>query len=111
MNGLAINNTNIKNIRYVDDTTLLANSNGDLQKIFNVVKSTSEQKGLDMNVKKTKTMVISKNEDMQVKIKVEGKNLEQVQQFKYLGQTITNEGKGNKEIEIRIAQAKSIFTK
>ena len=111
MNGLAMNSTNINNIRYVDDTTLLANSNGDLQKIFNVVKSTSEQKGLDMNVKKTKTMVISKNEDMQVKIKVEGKNLEQVQQFKYLCQTITNEGKGNKEIEIPIAQAKSIFIK
>ncbi|KAK3769063.1 hypothetical protein RRG08_032054 [Elysia crispata] len=52
----------------VDDTILLANSNQDLQKILDVVKNASEQKGLDMNVKKTKTMVIiisiSKNEDM-----------------------------------------------
>ena len=67
MNGLNINGTNINNIRYVDDTTLLANSNEDLQRIFDVVKSTSEQKGLDMNLKKTKTMVISKNVDIQVK--------------------------------------------
>ena len=45
---------------------------------------------------------------MQVKIKVDGKQFEQVQ-FKYLGQIITNEGKSNKEIEIHIAQAKSMF--
>ena len=64
-----------------------------------------------MNVKKTKTMAISKNEDIQAVIIVDGKQLEQVQQFKYLGQTITNEGKSNKEIEIRIAQAKSMFIK
>ena len=45
-------------------------------------------------------MIISKNEDTQVKIKVDRKQLEQVQQFKYLGQTITSEGKNNKEKEI-----------
>ena len=61
MNGLNINGTNIKNIRYKDDTTQLANSNEDLQKIFDVVKRSSKQKGLDMNVKKTKMMVDSKN--------------------------------------------------
>ena len=62
-----------------------------------------------MDVKKTKTMVIYKNEDMQAKIKDDGKQLEQVQQFKYLGQTLTDKCKSNKEIEIRIAQAKSMF--
>ena len=111
MYGLNINGININNIRYVDDTTLLASNNEDLQKIFDVVKSTSVQKGLDMNVKKTKTMVISKKEGIQATIQVDGKQLEQVQQFKYLGQTITNEGKSNKEIQIRIAQAKSMFMK
>ena len=60
-----------------------------------------------MNVKKTKMMVISKSEDMQAKIKVDGKQLEQVQQFKYLGRIITIEGKSNKEIE----KAKSMFIK
>ena len=110
MNGLNINSTNINNILYVDVTSLLANSKEDLQKIFDVVMSTSEQKGLDMIVKKTKTMVISKNEDMQAKIIVDGKPTEQVH-FKYLGQIITNEGKSNKEIENSIAQAKSMFIK
>ena len=60
------------NIRYVDVTTLLASSIKDLQKIFYVVKRTRGQKRLDMNVKKTKTMVIGKNEDIQAKIKVDG---------------------------------------
>ena len=93
MIGLNINGTNINNIRYVDDTTLLANSNEDLQKIFDVVKSSSEKKGLDMNVKKTKTMVISRNKNIQANINVDGKYLDQVKQFKYLGQTITKKGK------------------
>ena len=75
MNGLNINSTHINNIRCVDASTLLTNINGDLQKIFDVVKSASEQKGFDMNVKKTKMMVISKNEDMQTKIKVMENNL------------------------------------
>ena len=56
-------------------------------------------------------MVICKNEDMQAKIEVDGKQLEQVQEFRYLGQTVTNKGKSNKEIEIRIALAKSMFMK
>ena len=58
-----------------------------------------------MNVKKTKTIIISKNEDRQNQNSVDGKQVEQVQQFKYLGQTVTNDGKRNKEIEICIEQA------
>ena len=42
MNGLNINGTNINNICYVDDTTLLAKCNEELQNIFDIVKSTSE---------------------------------------------------------------------
>ena len=48
---------------------------------------------------------------MQAKIKVDGKQLEKLQQFKYTGQAITKEGKSNKKIEIRIAQAKSMIIK
>ena len=75
MNGLYINGTNINSKHCVDETTLLANNNEDLQKIFVVVKRTSEHTGLDMNVKKMKTIVINKNEDMQAKIKVDGSTI------------------------------------
>ena len=107
--GLNINGRNINNLRYVDDTTLLANNQEDLQRIVNTVKTESEIKGLNMNVDKTKTMVISKKEGQKAKIIVDGKELEQVKSYKYLGQTVTDEAKNDKEISIRIAQAKSTF--
>ena len=107
--GININGRNINNIRYVDDTTLLASSNDDLQVIVDKVKSQSERMGLNMNVSKTKTMVISRNEGTKANIQVDGKILEQVDHFKYLGQTVSESGKNIQEIKIRIAQAKSTF--
>ena len=79
LTGIKISGKNINNIRYVDDTTLLANNNEDLQTIFYKVKYESEQKGLYMNVAKTKTMVISKTEGKTANIMADGKSLEQVQ--------------------------------
>ena len=102
MNGLNIYGTNIKNIRYVDDTTLLANSNEDPQKIVDVVKSTSEQKRLDINVKKTKTMVISKNEDMQEKIKVDGKQLKKVEQFYICAKQLLTKAKVTRKLRFAL---------
>ena len=109
MTGIMINGTNINNIRYVDDTTLLASNNKDLQEIFDKVKAESEAKGLNMNVSKTKTMVISRTEGKEAKIIADGKVLEQVHHFKYLGQTVNENGKTDQEVKIRIAQAKSTF--
>ena len=83
MPGININGTNINNIRYADDTALLASSNDDLQKLVDKVKKESDQQALNMNVSKTKTMVISRDEGKTAKIKVEGKLLEQVDHFKY----------------------------
>ena len=58
---------------------------------------------------KQKTMVISRNEGTRADIQVDGKSLEQVNHFKYLGQTVSDTGKNIQEIKIRIAQAKSTF--
>ena len=109
MTGIQIHGQNINNIRYVDDTTLLANSKEDLQKIFNTVKEESAKKGLEMNVSKTKTMVISKNKELRADIEADEEILEQVEHFKYLGQIVNNEIKSDQEIIKRIAQAKSTF--
>lgn len=55
-------------------------------------------------------MVISKEEDNLIYIKADGDHLEQVDHFKYLGQTITPDGKNEKEItQQRIAISKSRF--
>ena len=60
MCGINIQGHNINNLRYADDTALIASNADDLQKIVTQVKSASSKAGLDMNVKKTKTMLLSK---------------------------------------------------
>ena len=97
--GIKIAGKNITNLRYADDTALMAESEEALQRIVDEVKMKSLEKGLKMNTKKTKTMVISRNTSApQVSIKVDGETLEQVQSFKYLGQTITTDGKTDTKI-------------
>ena len=73
MEGINIHGQNINNLRYADDTALMANKPENLQKVVTKVKEVSSKGGLDMNVKKTKTMVNSKEpEGKKVDIKVNG---------------------------------------
>ncbi|GFR85474.1 craniofacial development protein 2 [Elysia marginata] len=64
-----------------------------------------------MNTKKTNVMVISKTGPPKVNIKVKGKCIEQIEQFKYLGQLITTDARSDDEIKSRITITKSAFTK
>ena len=63
---------NLNNLRYADDTALLAESESILQDIVDVVRQNSEEKGLSMNVKQTKTMVVCRDEIPDVRIVVNG---------------------------------------
>ena len=78
---------------------------------MDAAKEGSEEKGLSMNVRKTKTMVVSKNKNVTANILVENEILEQVDIFKYLGQLITPDAKNEKEVRARIAMAKGRFEK
>ena len=49
---------NLNNLRYADDTAILAREQNDLQEIVNKVNEENSKAGLDMNVKKTKAMII-----------------------------------------------------
>ena len=106
---MCINGKNMNNLRYADDTVLLAESKDDLQILTNNVRHHSKESGLDMNVKKTKTMIISRDNGTRANISIDNEELEQVEEFKYLGQTITADAKTEKEIKIRIGIAKSRF--
>ncbi|XP_038071377.1 uncharacterized protein LOC119740219 [Patiria miniata] len=88
----------------------MAKTERDLQNIVDKIKEESEKLGLKMNVKKTKTMVISKRKS-KTSIQVDGKELEQVDSFIYLGQMITEDGRCQDEIKRRIAIGKSVFNK
>lgn len=59
--GISINGKSLNNIGYADDTTSLADSHEGLQHLVRRIAITSSKYGLDMNIKKTKLMIISKN--------------------------------------------------
>ena len=105
--GVNTGGKSITNLRYADDTALIAESAQCLQLIVDVVKSESLKRGLKMNIKKTKTMVVSRDQvNPKVDIKVDGTALEQMETFKYLGQTITSDGRLDTAIRQRIEIAR-----
>ncbi|GFS25422.1 endonuclease-reverse transcriptase [Elysia marginata] len=63
LKGIRIGGVNINDLRYADDTVLLAESESELQAILDVVTDASMEMGLDLNAKKTECMTTSKNAD------------------------------------------------
>ena len=110
--GLRIGGQNITNLRYADDTVLLAESQEDLQRLLDVMVAESERKGLSINCKKTESMVISKKKEAPTcNLKVKDKIVKQVSAFNYLGSTVTEDSRCVSEVKRRIALAKSAFSK
>ena len=108
--GIAVGGVIINNIRYADDTALIATSEEGIQSLLNTVVEASESMGLHLNVEKTVCMTISKKEvPPACTIQASGKIIKQVEQFNYLGSYITSNGKCDKEISRRIGMAKSAF--
>ena len=76
---------NISNLRFADDTTLMAESEEELKSLLMRVKEESERAGLTLNIKKTKIMASTPNTAWQI----EGENVEVVTDFLFLGSKIT----------------------
>ena len=90
---------------------LIADSEEKLQNILTTVTNESENKGLQLNAKKTECMVISKQSDIPVfNILCEGERIKQVFTSKYLDFTITPDARCNTEIK-KISLSKDTFTK
>ena len=111
MEGIKVGGHNLNNIRYADDTVLIATSEIQLQKIVDKVVVESEAKGMEVNITKTECMVIQKDpkNDNTCNIMIHGEQLKNVESFKYLGSLVTTDGRCNKDIRSRIAQAKQAF--
>ena len=108
--GLKIGGHNINNIRYADDTVLTADSEEKLQELLNKVVEESENKGLELNSKKTQSMIITRKTSIpKCEIKIKENTIKQANSFKYLGTQITSDGRNHQEIKSRIAQAKASF--
>ena len=105
--GIKIGGRRITNMRYADDTTLLCNNREDLLKLLKSVKDASERRGLLLNTKKTKIMVIDPSrDDVGEAYKVDGQDLEKVTHFEYLGSMINTRGDCSQEIRRRLAMGK-----
>ena len=110
--GIKIGGYNINNVRYADDTVLVADDAEKLQELVSVVVRASEERGLTVNKEKTKVMVASKSSNtVRVQISVNDATLEQVNSFKYLGSVLTEECRCTTEIKKRVGIAKTAFIK
>ncbi|GFR80495.1 catenin (Cadherin-associated protein), alpha 3 [Elysia marginata] len=110
MEGLKIGGHNINNIRYADDTVLTVDSEEKLQELLNKVVEESKNKGLELNSKKTESMVITRKTSIpKCEIEIEVNTIKQANSFKYLETQITSDGRNHQEIKSRIAQAKASF--
>ena len=85
--GIKIAGRNINNLRYADDTTLMAESKEELKSLLLKVKEKSEKAGLKLNIQKTKIMTSGPITSWQI----DGETMETVMDFTFLGSKISHE--------------------
>ena len=93
--GIKIARRNINNLRYADDTTLMAESEEELKSLMMKVKEESEKAGLKFNIQKTKIVASSPITSWQI----DGETMETVTDFIFLGSKITTDGDCSHEIK------------
>ena len=93
--GIKIAGRNINNLRYVDDTTLMAESEGELKSLLMKVKEESEKVGLKLSIQKTKIMASGPITSWQI----DGETMETVRDFIFLCSKITADGDRSHEIK------------
>ena len=86
--GIKIAGSNINNLRYVDDTTVMAENKEELKSLLMKVKEESEKVGLKLNIQKMKIMASGRITSWQV----DGETMETVTDFIFLGSKITADG-------------------
>ena len=102
--GIKIARRNTNNLRYADDTTLMAQSKEELKSFLMRVKVESETAGLKLSIRKTKIMASSPITSWQMK----GENVAAVTDFLFLGSKITVDGDCSHEIKRHLLLAKKL---
>ena len=93
--GIKISGRNINNLRYADDSTLMAEREEELKILLMKVKEESEKAGLKLNIQKTKIMAPGPITLWQI----DGETIETVTDFIFLGSKITADGNCSHEIK------------
>ena len=102
--GFKIAERNVNNLRYADDTTLMAKSEKELKKILMKVKEGSEKVGLKLNIQKTKITASSPITSWQI-------NRETVADFIFGGSKITADGDFNHAIKRHLLLGRKVMMK
>ena len=97
---------NINNLRYADDTTLMAESEEELKSLLMKVKEESEKVGLKLNIQKTKIMASGPIMSWQT----DGETMETVRGFIFGGSKITADGDCSHEIKRRLLLGRKVMT-
>ena len=97
---------NINNLRYADDTTLMAESEEELKSLLMRVKEESEKVGLKLNIQKTKIMASG----LITSWEIDGETVETVSDFIFLGSKITTDGDCSHEIKRRLLLGRKVMT-
>ena len=104
--GIKIARRNINNLRYADDTTLMAESEEELKSLLMEVKEESEKLGLKLNIQKTKVVASSPITSWQIDVQM----MKRVRGLIFLGSRITADGDCNHEIKGRLLLGRKIMT-
>ena len=105
--GIKIAWRNINNLRYADDTTLMAESKVELKSFLMKVKEESEKADLKLNIQKTKIMASGPINSLQI----DGETMETVTDFIFLGSKITVDGDCSHEIKRGLFLGRKALTK
>ena len=104
--GINIAGRNINNLRYADDTTLMAESEEELKSLLMKEKEESEKVGLKLNIQKTKIIASGHISSWEI----DGETVETVADFVFLGSKIAADGDCSHEIKRHLHLARKIMT-
>ena len=104
--GIKIAGRNINNLRYADDTILMAKSEEELKSLLMKVKEESEKVGLKLNIQKTKIIAPGPITSWHI----DGETMETVTDFIFLGSKITTDGDCSHEIKRRLLPGRKVMT-
>ena len=104
--GMKIPERNINNMRYTDDTTLMAESEEELKSLLMKVKEESEKVGFKLNIQKTKIMASGPITSWQI----DGETIETVKDFIFLGSKIIADGDCSHEIKRHLLLGRKLMT-
>ena len=104
--GIKIAGRNINNLRYADDTTLMAESEEELKGLLMKVKEESEKLGLKLNIQKMKIMASSPETSWEI----DGETVETMSDFILGGSKITADGDCSHEIKRRLLLERKVMT-